>query len=310
MYNIMKNLSMKRILCSALLLLVAFIGTQAQLLWKISGNGLSKPSYIIGTYHLAPASFAGSIPGLKNALDTSEQVYGEIIMSEMTAPENMAKLQSIMMLPEGQTIDKMFTAEEMARINAMMKDIIGIDMTNPMVAQQFGKLSPQALTMQLTVLMYLKKNPKFNLNQTFDEHFQNKAKEQGKPVGALETIDFQINLLYKGQSEERQKELLLCLADNKDMYEMQTENIIKAFFTQNLKAVNDAMDEKLNNSCDYTPQEKDELIYNRNTDWIKKMPEIMKKKSTFFAVGAGHLPGERGMLELLRQAGYKVECVK
>ncbi len=310
MYNIMKNLSMKRILCSALLLLVAFIGTQAQLLWKISGNGLSKPSYIIGTYHLAPASFADSIPGLKNALDTSEQVYGEIIMSEMTAPENMAKLQSIMMLPEGQTIDKMFTAEEMARINAMMKDIIGIDMTNPMVAQQFEKLSPQALTMQLTVLMYLKKNPKFNLNQTFDEHFQAKAKEQGKPVGALETIDFQINLLYKGQSEERQKELLLCLADNKDMYEMQTENIIKAFFTQNLKAVNDAMDEKLNNSCDYTPQEKDELIYNRNTDWIKKMPEIMKKKSTFFAVGAGHLPGERGMLELLRQAGYKVECVK
>lgn len=310
MYNIMKNLSMKRILCSALLLLVAFIGTQAQLLWKISGNGLSKPSYIIGTYHLAPASFADSIAGLKNALDTSEQVYGEIIMSEMTAPENMAKLQSIMMLPEGQTIDKMFTAEEMARINAMMKDIIGIDMTNPMVAQQFGKLSPQALTMQLTVLMYLKKNPKFNLNQTFDEHFQNKAKEQGKPVGALETIDFQINLLYKGQSEERQKELLLCLADNKDMYEMQTENIIKAFFTQDLKAVNDAMDEKLNNSCDYTPQEKDELIYNRNTDWIKKMPEIMKKKSTFFAVGAGHLPGERGMLELLRQAGYKVECVK
>lgn len=306
----MNNLSMKRILFSALLLLVAFIGTQAQLLWKISGNGLSKPSYIIGTYHLAPASFADSIPGLKNALDTSEQVYGEIIMSEMTAPENMAKLQSIMMLPEGQTIDKMFTAEEMTRINAMMKDIIGIDMTNPMVAQQFGKLSPQALTMQLTVLMYLKKNPKFNLNQTFDEHFQNKAKEQGKPVGALETIDFQINLLYKGQSEERQKELLLCLADNKDMYEMQTENIIKAFFTQNLKAVNDAMDEKLNNSCDYTPQEKDELIYNRNTDWIKKMPEIMKKKSTFFAVGAGHLPGERGMLELLRQAGYKVECVK
>lgn len=306
----MNNLSMKRILFSAFLLFVAFIGTQAQLLWKISGNGLSKPSYIIGTYHLAPASFADSIPGLKNALDTSEQVYGEIIMSEMTSPENMAKLQDIMMLPEGQTIDKMFTAEEMVRINAMMKNIIGIDMTSPMAAQQFGKLSPQALTMQLTILMYLKKNPTFNPNQTFDEYFQDKAKEQGKPVGALETIDFQINLLYKGQSEERQKELLLCLADNKDMYEMQTENIIKAFFTQDLKAINDAMDEKLNNSCDYTPQEKNALVYNRNTNWIKIMPEIMKKHSTLFAVGAGHLPGEQGILGLLKKAGYKVECVK
>lgn len=56
---------MKRILFSAFLLFVALIGIQAQLLWKISGNGLSKPSYIIGTYHLAPASFADSIPGLK-----------------------------------------------------------------------------------------------------------------------------------------------------------------------------------------------------------------------------------------------------
>lgn len=130
---------MKRILFSAFLLFVALIGIQAQLLWKISGNGLSKPSYIIGTYHLAPASFADSIPGLKNALDASEQVYGEIIMSEMTAPENMAKLQSAMMLPDGQTIDKMFTAEEMARINAMMKDIIGIDMTNPIVHNSSGK---------------------------------------------------------------------------------------------------------------------------------------------------------------------------
>lgn len=301
---------MKRILFSSFLLFVALIGIQAQLLWKISGNGLSKPSYIIGTYHLAPASFADSIPGLKNALDTSEQVYGEIIMSEMTAPENMAKLQSAMMLPDGQTIDKMFTAEEMARINAMMKDIIGIDMTNPIVAQQFGKMSPQALTTQLTVLMYLKKNPKFNPNQTFDEYFQNKAKEQGKTVGALETIDFQMELLYKGQTEERQKELLLCLADNKDMYEMMTENITKAFFTQDLKAINDAMEEKLNNSCDYTPQEKDALIYNRNADWIKKMPEIMKKRATFFAVGAGHLTGEKGMLELLKKAGYKVESVR
>lgn len=56
---------MKRILFSSFLLFVALIGIQAQLLWKISGNGLSKPSYIIGTYHLAPASFADSIPGLK-----------------------------------------------------------------------------------------------------------------------------------------------------------------------------------------------------------------------------------------------------
>ena len=76
-----------------LLMLIAF-SAQAQLLWKISGNGLQKPSYIIGTYHLADASFADSIKGLKAALETSEQVYGEIITADMTSPENMQKMQA------------------------------------------------------------------------------------------------------------------------------------------------------------------------------------------------------------------------
>ena len=70
------------------------------------------------------------------------------------------------------------------------------------------------------------------------------------------------------------------------------------------------MDAKLNNTCDSTPEEKETLIYARNDNWMKQMPEIMKQKSTLFAVGAGHLPGERGVLALLRKAGYTVEGVK
>ena len=64
---------MKKI-CSMLLLLMAAFTVQAQLLWKVTGNGLQKPSYIIGTYPLAEASFAGSIKGIKAALHSSRQV--------------------------------------------------------------------------------------------------------------------------------------------------------------------------------------------------------------------------------------------
>ena len=300
---------MKKITFSLLLMLIA-LGAQAQLLWKISGNGLQKPSYIIGTYHLAPVTFTDSIKGLKEALDVSEQVYGEIIMSEMTKPENMTKTQAAMMLPEGQTIDKLYTAEEMARINAMLKSIMGIDMTNPMVAQQIGKLTPQALQTQIGLLMYLKKHTGFDPTQTFDGYFQQEATAKGKSVGALETIDFQIETLYKSMTMERQKQLLLCLADNMEFNEEQTENVIKAFFSQDLDGIEEAMNAKLNNTCDGTPEEKETLIYARNDNWIKQMPEIMKQKATLFAVGAGHLPGERGVLAQLKKAGYTVEGVK
>ncbi len=296
-------------LISALLLLMAATGVNAQLLWKISGNGLQKPSYIVGTYHLAPVSFADSIPGLKDALASTEQVYGEVIMADMTSPENMTKVQAAMMLPEGQTLDKLYTADEMARINALLKNILGADMTNPMIAQQLGRLTPQALQTQLGILMYLKTHTGFNPNETFDGYFQKEATTKNKAVGGLETIDFQINTLFKGMSMERQKELLLCLADNQEFNMEQTENVVKAFFAQDLEGIEKAMDAKMNNTCDGTPAEKDMLINNRNAEWIKQMPGIMKQKSTFFAVGAGHLPGDKGVLALLKKAGYTVESI-
>ena len=283
---------------------------QAQLLWKISGNGLQKPSYIIGTYHLAPVSFTDSIKGLKAALDASEQVYGEIVMADLTSPENQQKAQAAMMLPDGQTLDKLFTADEMTRINALVKSVLGVDMTNPMVAQQLGKLTPYALQVQLGVLIYLKKHPGFNPNEGFDSYFQKEAAAKGKGVGGLETFDFQINTLYKSAKMERQKQLLLCMADNLEFTEEQTENVVKAFFTQDLDGIEKAMDAKLNNTCDGTPEEKETLIYSRNDNWMKQMPEIMKQKGTFFAVGAGHLPGERGLLAQLKKAGYTVEGIK
>lgn len=300
---------MKKI-CSMLLLLMAAVTMQAQLLWKISGNGLQKPSYIIGTYHLADASFADSIKGLKAALDASEQVYGEIVMADLTSPENQQKAQAAMMLPDGQTLDKLFTADEMTRINALVKSVLGVDMTNPMVAQQLGKLTPYALQVQLGVLIYLKKHPGFNPNEGFDSYFQKEAAAKGKGVGGLETFDFQINTLYKSTTMERQKQLLLCMADNLEFTEEQTENVVKAFFTQDLDGIEKAMDAKLNNTCDGTPEEKETLIYSRNDNWMKQMPEIMKQKGTFFAVGAGHLPGERGLLAQLKKAGYTVEGIK
>lgn len=283
---------------------------QAQLLWKISGNGLQKPSYIIGTYHLAPVSFTDSIKGLKAALDASEQVYGEIVMADLASPENQQKAQAAMMLPDGQTLDKLFTADEMTRINALVKSVLGVDMTNPMVAQQLGKLTPYALQVQLGVLIYLKKHPGFNPNEGFDSYFQKEAAAKGKGVGGLETFDFQINTLYKSATMERQKQLLLCMADNLEFTEEQTENVVKAFFTQDLDGIEKAMDAKLNNTCDGTPEEKETLIYSRNDNWMKQMPEIMKQKGTFFAVGAGHLPGERGLLAQLKKAGYTVEGIK
>lgn len=292
------------------LVVMTTMSMQAQLLYKITGNGLTKPSYIIGTYHLAPVSFADSIPGLTEALAASEQVYGELDMTDLMSPENMQKMQAGMMLPEGTTLSKLLTEEEMGRLNVVLKELMGVDMTNAMVKQQLDALSPQALQTQLSLLIYMKKHDGFNPQATFDGYFQQVAQQQGKGVGGLETPEFQVQTLFKGMTLERQKQLLMCLVDNKEYTELMAERLVKAFFAQDLVGVKAVMDEKEQNQCDSTPEEDDQLIYSRNANWIKLMPQIMKDKPTFFAVGAGHLPGDKGVLQLLRNAGYTIEGVK
>jgi uncharacterized protein YbaP (TraB family) len=300
---------MKKMFLTLLLTVMATTGMNAQLLYKISGKGLQKPSYIIGTYHLAPVSFVDSIPGLRSALAESEQVYGEIETADMTSPENIAKMQQAMMLPEGKTLTELLTPEQMQKLNATMKELLGVDMSNPMVAQQMNKMLPQALVTQLTVIMYLKKHSGFNPTQSFDDYFQQQAVAQGKPVGGFETMDFQLQALFGSISIERQIELLMCFLNNREWEESQVDNIVEAFFAQDLNRIEAAMDEKQDNSCDATDEENELLIYGRNATWLKKMPEIMQQKSTFFAVGAAHLAGERGVLAGLRNAGYLVEGI-
>lgn len=302
--------NMKKLMMTIALVVMTTMSMQAQLLYKISGNGLTKPSYIIGTYHLAPVSFADSIPGLTEALAASEQVYGELDMTDLMSPENMQKMQAGMMLPEGITLSKLLTEEEMGRLNVVLKELMGVDMTNAMVKQQLDALSPQALQTQLSLLIYMKKHAGFNPQATFDGYFQQVAQQQGKGVGGLETPEFQVQTLFKGMSLERQKQLLMCLVDNKDYTELMAERLVKAFFAQDLEGVKAVMDEKEHNQCDSTPEEEDQLINDRNANWIKLMPQIMKDKATFFAVGAGHLPGDKGVLTLLKNAGYTIEGVK
>jgi uncharacterized protein YbaP (TraB family) len=264
----------------------------------------------VGTYHLAEASFVDSIPGMRRAMADCQQVYGELMMNELFAPDSLALLQQAMMLPGEMTLDSLLTADEMNRVNSFMRKTIGLDMTNPQLAQQMGKMTPQALSVVFSVFSYIKNGGKLDPENGFDNYFQKEAHAQGKTVGGLETMAFQIKALYEGKSLERQKELLLCQIDNSVFMDEMADRIVKAFYAQDLDGIKEAMDQKLHNSCDNSPEEDALLVDNRNADWLTKMPALMAQKPTLFAVGAAHLPGQKGVLNLLRQAGYTVEGVK
>lgn len=301
---------MKRIFFTFVLAVVAIVGVNAQLLYKISCNGLEYPSYIVGTYHLAPASFVDSIPGARDVMTSVGQVCGELDMKDMQSPENLSKINAAMLLPEGKSLSDVLSADEMDRLNAFMRETLGADLTNPMINMQLGKMTPAAISTQLQMIMYMKVTPGFNPASLIDIYFQSEATKAGKPIIGLESVDFQISVLYKGSTLERQKEQLFCMVDNPEHTKKMLKGISAAYFAKDLMKLEAIADENLGNGCDSTPEEKEALIYNRNAAWVDKVPEIVGKMPTLFVVGALHLPGERGVLELLRQKGYTVESVE
>ena len=293
---------MKRLI-TLLLVVAATLGAQAQLLWKVSGNGLDQPSYLFGTYHLAPLGIKDSIAALPQAMQDVQQVYGEIVMADMMKPEPLMKMQQQMMLPADTTLKSLFSPAEFETIAQAVQEYLKVDIA------LLDRMKPAALMQQLTVLFYLKHTPGYNPQEQLDASFQQEATKAGKKVGGLETVQSQLDILFN-KPLRRQAEDLYCFLSNPDKAERQAKEVIAAYAAQDLDAMLRLMEEKEGTKCDPTPEEMAQLLYDRNHAWVKQMPALMQAAPTLFVIGAGHLPGDQGLIKLLQAQGYAVEALK
>lgn len=300
---------MRKLLLLATAIIASITYSQAQILYRISGKSLEKPSYIVGTYHLAPASFADSIPGMKTAIEGTQQVCGELDMMDAFKPENAARLMQSQMLPEGTTLSSLLTAEQLERLNKLLLDVMGSNLNDEAFAAQIDKMTPAALSTTLSLSSYMKKVESFNPIELIDNYFQMLALQNGKAVKGFETVDFQMGVLF-GAPLEKQVNDLMCMVDHfKDTEEM-VDLITTAYFSQNLTQIEEAMEQESKIDCGTTEEDEDILINNRNRNWVELMPDMMAEQPTLFVVGAGHLCGEKGVLKLLEKAGYTIEGMK
>ena len=298
----------KTLLLAALIVSFAF-NAQAQLLYRISGKGLESPSYIVGTYHLAPASFADSIPGMRQAIEQTNQVCGELDMMDAFKPENAAQLIQSQMLPEGVTLSSLLSAEQLSRLNALLLEVLGTNLEDEAFAAQMEKMKPVTLSTTLSLASYMKKTQSFNPMELLDNYFQTLALQNGKSVKGFETVEFQMGVLYGSELPE-QVDDLMCMVDHFDEATELVDRITSAYFSQNFQQLESVLEEEMEGTCAATPEEEAALLDDRNHNWIKLMPDMMAEKPTLFAVGAGHLCGEQGVLKLLEGLGYTVEGMK
>ena len=309
---------MRRSFLFAVLTLIA-LSSSAQLLWKVSGNGLEKPSYVLGTFHLASESMIDKIPGMEQALEGCDIVVGEVDYEGLMSQEYKAAMTQIMFAPSDSTLDKVLTDEEYALVEQQFNKYFG-DLG--MKLQQYNNFKPNAVNALITAMRMMEDAPTFQDFQDLkdiidlqglsaangsgmDRAVQKRAEEMGRQSVALETIDEQLMMLNIPIT--KQVRGLLDTCNNPDFTKVQFAQfmtILKAYMAQDLSKVYVFMtDPGIVDAGSMGALR----INERNLNWIEKLVKMIPEHACLVYVGAGHLPGDQGLLQLLRERGFTVE---
>ena len=281
---------------------------EAQLLYSISGRGLKAKSYIMGSHHFTDYSFVEKIPGSARAFKSVEQVCGEVDMSYQQSREASEMVMQAMMLPDGKTLKDIYSDEEMERINDFMRSVVGVELTHPIFWSSMGRMRPMAVVQQISTMLYMRSHPDFNIHTVMDMKIQEEARRSGKAVLGLESIEYQIGVLFGGYTPDEERQQLLDMADNAERAVEDLHRLNKAYAEQSAEQLVEVLESQIRSEGDRRFMQ--ELTVKRNRNWVEQMPEIMAERPTLFVVGALHLYGEDGVVELLRKEGYKVKAVK
>ena len=261
------------------------------LLWEVSGNGLTKASYLFGTFHLLCKEDINFSPALKQAIIKSNEIYLELDMDD---PATLFGGIMLMNMKGGKKLKDLYNPEEYKRVTSYFKD----SLKTPVGL--FQGLKPGFLV----ALLYPKMMPCSDVSSV-EEAIMQLAKAGGKEIKGLETMAFQASIFDSIPYEKQAQELLTAI-DSMEKSKVYFSLMLSAYKNQRL----DEIENIINNPEFGIETNQDILLVNRNKNWVAQLKDIMKKEPVFIAVGAGHLPGKAGLVALLRAEGYVLRALE
>lgn len=259
------------------------------LLWQISGNGLQKPSFLFGTVHKICKEDYFWTDSMRKYFHRSDEVCFEIDFSNpFLIWTTLRKIQS----DNGKTLKDIFTPRDFERVSAYLLKAKNLDI------MMLNGLKP-------TVLLLLIQSDQIACEEftSYEEEIKQDAQKFEKPMKGLETIESQIDIL----SSATEKEIVAFVLDIvngrylKDQSHIKIfEDLIALYKQENIKALYQLIE------SNHKPVlgKIEDVLDNRNKAWVPKFNAFSQNKSVFYAVGAGHLAGNNGLIQLLRNAGF------
>lgn len=260
------------------------------LLWKISGKGLEKPSYLFGTVHMICKDDYFWTDAMQNAYDNSEKVCFEMDLDDITLQANIT---SSLMLEEHQDLKDFFNEADYEKLAQYLQDSLSIPIN------LLSRMKPAAIMTLVLSKVGLCKDM-----ISYESNIMSKAISDDKEILGLETASEQIAILESMNTDSIVSYVMQIVNGNEE-YDQEFNKLIDAYKNQDLESLY----QLIKGSASYK-DDLDNLLYDRNQRWIGRMEKMMKENALFFGVGAGHLWGEKGLIEYLKDSGYTLEIVK
>ena len=260
------------------------------LLWEISGKGISEPSYLYGTIHMIPSEDYFLPDGTLSAIDKSKKMMFEIDMAEMSDMGALMGMMGKIFMSDGLTLKDLLSEADYNLVNEkfskMGLPMFMLERIKPMFlsAMTYGDMDPGAL--------------QSGKIKSYEMEFYEMAQDKQLPTGGLETIDFQISVFdsipYKDQAQMLVQSMKTSSTDDDEFKIM-----IDMYKNQDIQSMVTMIGDDKEGLAEY----EDILLKKRNETWINQIIENAKSQTTFIAVGAGHLAGKNGVINLLRKKG-------
>jgi uncharacterized protein len=260
------------------------------MLFRVRGS-TGATVYLLGSVHLLSPEAGKLPPAVDSAFAQSKVVAFETSLDtvQMRAQELLSRAR----LASGSTLRSTLSPVGAAKADSILR---GYGVT----LDQVGQFKPWFVSMLLSQLVMQKAN--FQAQYGVDMQLNARAKAANKPVVGLEAVDFQFGLFDSISPADQEK--MLTMAEGPDSSMKQLMRIKDAWLQGNVAQLDSILNSKMGDAPDLFAK----VVTDRNKNWIPKIEELLKgSQDALVVVGAAHLVGKLGVVELLKAKGYTVE---
>ncbi len=255
------------------------------LLWEITGNGLTTPSYLFGTIHLIGEKDFFMTDLMKDRFNRTLQLTLEIDMDD---PSTMVSAATGAFMKDGVTLKSLLSDTDYKKLSTYIEDSLGLNIA------LFNNMKPIFVSTMIT------QQGMMDDVVSYENVFMEMAKDRNMEVKGLETVEFQMSMFDSISYQSQANMLMDGLEGSGDMSMDVFDEMVENYKDQNIPNLHKLITEESSEFKDFGTL----LLDKRNQNWIPVIKKMAKEKPTFFAVGAGHLGGPQGVIQLLKNEGY------